>query len=70
VFIYTKQEWPVFAEGSLLAIHTATGGLETIRVPQDSGTATELFSGKKFTIKSGKFQYRFRTPDTALFELS
>ncbi|MBQ9367950.1 MAG: hypothetical protein IJT83_09235 [Victivallales bacterium] len=70
VFLYTKREWPVFAEGSLLAIHTATGGLETIRVPQNSGTATELFSGKETAIKDGKFQYRFRTPDTALFELS
>ncbi len=70
VFLYTEQEWPVFAEGSLLAIHTASGGLENISVPQKTGIATELFTGKKTAIKDGKFKYRFKKPDTALFTIS
>ena len=70
VLLYTRREWPVFAEGNLLAIHTADGGKEDIRIPFQSGTATELFSGTKYRIVSGKFQYRFKKPDTALFELS
>ncbi|MBP5639674.1 MAG: hypothetical protein J6X55_09360 [Victivallales bacterium] len=70
VHLYTTQEWPVYAEGSLLAVHTASGGLETIRVPGRSGTVTELFTGRKIHIKNGEFQYRFHKPDTALFDFS
>lgn len=70
VHLYTDREWPVYAEGSLLAVHSAEGGTETIRVPRRSGLATELFSGSKTPIRNGCFQYRFQTPDTALFVLS
>ena len=69
VLLYTKREWPVFAEGKLLAVHTAQGGREEIRVPVKTGTATELFSGKTYRIANGKFQYRFQKPDTALFAI-
>ncbi|MBQ6599221.1 MAG: hypothetical protein IJH79_16850 [Lentisphaeria bacterium] len=70
VHLYTDREWPVYAEGSLLAVHSADGGLETIRVPKQSGTVTELFSGKTAEIRNGQFLYRFQKPDTALFDLS
>ena len=70
VLLYSDQEWPVFAEGNLVAVHTASGGMETISVPRKSGMATELFTGKKCQITDGKFKYRFKKPDTALFELS
>ena len=70
VLLYTKREWPVYAEGNLLAVHTADGGKEEICVPMKSGTATELFSGKVCRIVNGKFPYRFKKPDTALFELT
>ena len=70
VHIYTDREWPVYAEGSLLAVHSGSGGEETIRVPRQSGSVTELFSGKKIAIRNGEFQYCFRKPDTALFDFS
>ncbi|MBO4490457.1 MAG: hypothetical protein J5944_03745 [Lentisphaeria bacterium] len=70
VLIYTHREWPVYAEGNLLSIHTMDGGKEEIRVPIKSGTATELFSEKKYPVVNGKFLYRFQKPDTAMFELS
>jgi len=70
VHLYTDREWPVYAEGDLLAVHSAAGGTETIRVPRQSGSATELFSGEKIRIVDGRFAYRFRKPDTALFRIS
>ena len=70
VHLYTRQEWPVFAEGNLLSIHTGTGGEETISIPRDSGTVTELFTGKTIRYENGKFTYRFKKPDTVLFELN
>lgn len=69
VLIYTRREWPVYAEGNLLAIHTADGGREEIRIPIKSGTANELFTGKTYPVVNGKFQYRFQKPDTALFTI-
>ena len=71
VHLYTAQEWPVYAEGSLLAVHSGSGGLETISLPgMRSGTITELFTGQQFRVENGKFQYPFRQPDTALFDLA
>ena len=70
VHLYTDREWPVYAEGSLLAIHSGSGGEESIRVPKQSGFVTELFTGKKFAIKNGQIQYRFQKPDTVLFDFS
>ena len=69
VLLYTRQAWPVFAEGNLLAVHTASGGQETISIPRDSGTVTELFTGKTCRYEKGKFTYRFKKPDTALFRI-
>ena len=70
VRLVTRREWPVYAEGNLLAVHTAEGGREELRVPMKTGTATELFSGRRFRIEDGRFTCRFGKPDTALFALS
>ena len=70
VHLYTAREWPVYAEGSLLAVHSGDGGLATICIPMQSGSVTELFTGQNIQVKNGKFQYRFKQPDTALFDLA
>ena len=70
VLLVTRREWPVYAEGRLLAVHTAEGGREELRVSMKTGTATELFSGRTFRIEDGRFTCRFGKPDTALFALS
>ena len=67
VLLYTRQEWPVYAEGKLLAIHTAEGGKERIHIPYPHAEIKELFTGKKITAKNGSFEYTFKKPDTALF---
>ena len=71
VHLYTRQEWPVYAEGSLLAVHSGSGGLETISLPMmRTGLVMELFTGQQFRVENGKFQYQFRQPDTVLFDLA
>ncbi len=69
VHLYTCREWPVYAEGPLLAVHTAAGGREELSVKVPSGTAIELFTGKEYPIRNGKFTCDFLEPDTAFFAI-
>ena len=69
VLLYTKREWPVYAEGGLLAIHSASGGREAIRIPYRRALVKELFTGKKITVSNGCFEYSFQKPDTAWFAI-
>ena len=70
VTLYSEREEPVYAEGDLFAVHSEKGGLATLHVPRETGTVTELFTGKVCTVKDGKFQYEFSTPDTGFFHFS
>jgi len=69
VCVNVEQEIPVYAEGNLLAIHTADGGDITVTVDEKYTTAEELFTGKTCVISGGKFVYSFASPDTAMFRL-
>lgn len=60
---------PVYAEGDLLAIHTAEGGERTVYVDSSRTEAEELFTGQRFPVENGQFRYPFAEPDTALFLL-
>lgn len=69
VTLNVEGEWPVYAEGNLLAIHTRDGGTTLVTVDGKYSSATELFTGRRTEIKVGKFEYDFSSPDTALFLL-
>lgn len=69
VRVTTEEKIPVYAEGNLLAVHTAEGGVLNLSVDEKYTEAEELFTGKISEIKGGKFNYEFASPDTALFEL-
>ena len=60
---------PVYAEGDLLALHTAEGGVRTVYVDSSRTEAEELFTGQRFPVENGQFRYPFAEPDTALFLL-
>ena len=70
VHMYVEEALPVYAEGNLLAIHTAQGGQRTVSVDSRYRIAKELFTGREFTIENGAFCYPFAEPDTALFLLT
>lgn len=69
VLINVEEEIPVYAEGNLLAIHTADGGDIEITVDKGYTSAEELYTGRRIAVENGSFKYDFATPDTALFRL-
>ncbi len=69
VHIYFDEYAPVFANERLLAVHTATGGKKTVRLPKKYSQVRELYSGKVVAEDADSFEYEFKKPDTALFEL-
>ena len=60
---------PVYANDKLISVHTADGGKETIYLPRKVKQVKELYSDKIVAENTDKFEYEFKKPDTALFEL-
>lgn len=69
VNIYCKEEVPVYANSRLLMIHTADGGNMEVTLPRQYSKITELYSNKIVAKKTSEFNFKFNSPDTALFEL-
>ncbi|MHB9140205.1 MAG: hypothetical protein ACYC4Q_12445 [Victivallaceae bacterium] len=70
VNIYCEAEQAVYANSRLLAIHTAEGGIQKITLPcRRYNKVTEVFSSQVVAVNSSEFEYDFKIPDTALFEL-
>jgi len=70
VHIYCATGLPVYGNSRLLAVHTATGGVQKIKLPQQYRKVIEIFSKQIVAVNATEFEYNFNTPDTALFELS
>ncbi len=64
---YVETE-PVYASERLLAIHSASGGEVTVRLPRVALHVKEVFSGKVVAENADAFTYEFAAPETALFE--
>ena len=67
IHLYSEYEQPVYANSKFLAAHTATGGVQKIRLPRNSTEVRELFSGRVIARNCTEFEYTFQGPDTALF---
>lgn len=70
VHLYTEKETPVYAAGNLLAVHTAEGDIDVVKVPGGYSKAKELYTDQEYPVINGELRYPFKTPDTALFELT
>jgi hypothetical protein len=70
VTIYCQEEIPVYANERLVAIHTAEGGHKTISLPCACDSVTELYTGLKITVEDKCFTYEFKSPDTAVFNIT
>ena len=69
VNIYCQEEVPVYANSRLLCVHTANGGLQKITLPRRYEKVVEIFSDRPIASNGSEFEYDFKIPDTALFEL-
>ena len=69
VTLYCEDEVPVFANERLVAVHMAQGGAKTITLPTACREVRELYTGRVVPVQGKTLQYKFATPDTALFEL-
>lgn len=70
VHLYCDEEFPVYAEGDLLAVHAANGDVVRLRLPAGVKRVTELFSGREESVGAdGCLDYACTTPDTMLFQL-
>ena len=69
VHIYTEKPLPVYANEKLVAVHVKDGGKKTISLPKKVKRVKELYTNKVVAENTDKFEYEFKTPDTALFEL-
>ena len=69
VHLYTDAEVPVYTDAHLVAIHAAQGGKMTIRIPWPCSRAVDRYSGRVAPVVDGAFDWRFDSPDTALFEI-
>jgi len=67
VHIYCDKGWPVYAHRRLLAVHTDTGGLCTIRLPRPARQVRELFSNRIAAENADHFEDRLQGPDTVLY---
>ncbi len=70
VHFYIDENTPVYANDKLLCIHVKDGGKKTVSLDKKYSKVTELYTGKIVSQNADKFEYDFKTPDTALFELS
>ena len=61
------MELPVYANNKFLAVHTAEGGLQKIKLPRMSTEVRELFSNRTVAKNCNEFEYEFKSPDTAFF---
>jgi hypothetical protein len=68
VTIYCQDAVPVYANEKLCAIHMAQGGKKTVTLPRDCKQVRELYTGEVTPVLNRRFDYTFKTPDTALFE--
>lgn len=66
--LYMETE-PVYATERLLAIHSASGGVKTIRLPRRAKRVWEVFSEREVARDVESFEYEFHAPETALFEI-
>ena len=69
VHLYIEGENPVYANQRLLAIHCKTGGEKAVSLPQTCRKVVDVLTGTTIAENSSEFTYRFKTPDTVLFEL-
>ena len=69
VFFYMEEGVPVYANERLVSIHVREGGKKTVHLPRTCSKVVELFTGVTVAEKTDHFQYDFKSPDTALFEL-
>lgn len=69
VHLYCDAALPVWASGSLLSCHCAEAERHTFRLKRRAAKVVELFSGRTVAENCGSFDYTFRKPETALFEL-
>ena len=67
VHLYSEREQPVYANSRFLAVHTAAGGVQRIRLPRRSSEVWELFTGRVVARDCQEFEHEFKSPDTALF---
>ncbi|MEK6795325.1 MAG: hypothetical protein AABZ39_11135 [Spirochaetota bacterium] len=70
VTIYCSDAVPVYANDRFVAVHMAEGGEKTITLPCECKQVKELYTGQVINISGRCFTYAFKSPDTALFELS
>jgi hypothetical protein len=69
VHLYTDGEEPVYANKRLLAVHVKNGGKKTIRLPRVCMRVVDVIHGNTIAENVEEFDFTFKTPDTALFEL-
>ena len=69
VHLYCDATLPVWASGSLLSCHCAEAEKHTFRLKRQTAKVVELFSGRIVAENCESFDYAFRKPETALFEL-
>jgi len=67
IHLYSEYEQPVYANSKFLAVHTVNGGIQKIRLPRNSTAVRELFSGRVIARNCTEFEYKFQSPDSALF---
>ena len=70
VTIYSEDEVPIFANERLVAVHMAQGGKKTITLPCECSQVRELYTGQVIPVTDRRFTFEFKSPDTAIFELS
>ena len=64
---YVDELCPVYANTRVLAIHSATGGVKTVRLPRKAGKIEDLLSGREIAADAESFSADFATPDTRIF---
>ena len=69
VHIYVDGLSPIFSNENLVCVHVKDGGQKSVSLPKKCAKVTELYTGKVVAENTDEFEYDFKTPDTALFEL-
>ena len=64
---YVDELSPVYANSRLVAVHSATGGKKTIRLPKRAAKVTELVSGRTVAEQVDAFSDGFAAPDTKIY---
>ncbi|MCQ2388178.1 MAG: family 43 glycosylhydrolase [Kiritimatiellae bacterium] len=66
---YVDELSPVYANTRVLAVHSATGGVKTIRLRSRVGEVADLLADRSAARDADRFDCAFDTPDTKIFEL-